>query len=416
MSSSVSTLSAILWIIIFTAGTVSGCQCGSVHGKSAWQLAAAEAQGSVVIFEGTPEHFELKWDLLNAKDGSFVSASEVETPSGGPHMVVTFRVQRAYKGDLGPELKLATGLGGGDCGARFSPGLTYLVYAAGPTLSELKVSMCSPGGWIGDPRIGAELRYVRNQKPTAGDLAPHKGWSQQQSPPEEKRRGEDRERFRKRYEAATGTICGTVIPEIAKDSNAGTVSFLSTEGYSPLEHPKAQVNEDGSFCSGRLGPGKYYLFFTRVSDSNLSSALFYPETPELSKAVAIEVGAGQVESNIVFKVPMQKAYSIRGLISADDRSGLGVNNVSIMLIGGGVPSGVLHEQSIDFEKWLPLPKVKYFSFENVLPGRYVAYARVSSGDWFTKKVDLVVTTHMKVIFLELAHRKGVSPASNSPQH
>lgn len=174
MKSFVSTLSAILWIIIFSDGTASACQCVPVRGRSAWQLAVAEAQGSVAIFEGTPEHFELKWDLLNAKNGSFVSASEFEMPTG--HMVVTFRVQRAYKGALGLEVKLNTGLGGGDCGAGFSPGLTYLVYAAGPSLSEMNVSMCSPGGWIEDSRIGADLRYLRNQKPTADDMAhPIKG-------------------------------------------------------------------------------------------------------------------------------------------------------------------------------------------------------------------------------------------------
>jgi len=59
----------------------------------------------------------------------------------------------------------------------------------------------------------------------------------------------------------------------------------------------------------------------------------------------------------------------------------------------------------DFQSSFPLPKVKYFDFENVLPGHYIAYVSVLGEGWHTKKEELSVTTHMKFIFLELVHKK-----------
>jgi len=84
--------------------------CAGVHGKNAWERSEKQAQGSTVIFEGILEHSELQW---KAGDGS-------ANPLDSSQMRLTFHVQRAYKGDVGREVLLSTGLGGGDCGARFS--------------------------------------------------------------------------------------------------------------------------------------------------------------------------------------------------------------------------------------------------------------------------------------------------------
>jgi len=91
------------------------------------------------------------------------SETESPNPNEGPGMVVTFRVQRAYKGDLGPEIKIRTGLGGGDCGAVFASGLTYLVFAWKTPAGDLRVNMCSPGDWVGGNNAAVELhRRARN--------------------------------------------------------------------------------------------------------------------------------------------------------------------------------------------------------------------------------------------------------------
>jgi hypothetical protein len=199
-------LAAIACLVTIAAGQVFACKCGSsFHGKNALEVAKLEAQGSTTIFEGTPEHIELQWSLLNTKEGDHIPANL----TGGvinrdPRMVVTFRVQRAYKGDLGAEVQVSTGLGGGDCGAVFAPGLTYLVYAGGPSLSELSVSRCSPGGWIGNSEVATDPRYLRNERPASGDLAPYRPWTMQESAEQMQQRERDFEEFKKRYAALPG--------------------------------------------------------------------------------------------------------------------------------------------------------------------------------------------------------------------
>lgn len=361
------------------------------------------------IFEGTPERFELQWSLLDAKEGEWIpTAAESAAPSSDqwPRMLVTFRLQRAYKGDLGPKIQIKTGLGGGDCGAVFAPGLTYLVFAGGSTPNGLQVSMCSPGGWIGGSRSAVELRYLRKEHPIASDLALIKRWTDKDYAAQEEQRRREFEEDRKRYEMATGKICGTVVVDKTKDGNTGILSFLSTTGYSPIEHPTANVDADGSFCSPPLGPGKYYLYFTRVSGETLTSAIYYPGVTVRSKATAVEITAGQTQSSIALRVPAQKTYSVRGFISTNDKSGLTANSVQISLVNLDCPSiYTRYDQSVDLQGSFLFPKTKYFNFENVLPGRYGVYVSLFRRGWFTKKVEVNVSTHMRFISLELVHKQ-----------
>jgi hypothetical protein len=401
-------LALIACVAAISTGQASACGCGrNFHGKNALEEAKLEANGATVIFEGTPERFELQWDVLDAKEGELIPAED----SGAKRaqwlrMLVTFRVQKAYKGELGPEIQIHTGLGGGDCGAVFAPGLTYLVFAGGPSASDLGVSMCSPGGWIGASTVATELRYLRKERPIASDLVPSRPLTPKEYAAQEGQRHRDFEEFQKQYGAATGKICGNVQAEKSKDAYLGSLSFLSTAGYSPVEHPITQVNEDGSFCSGPLGPGKYYLYFTRGSDKGLTSAVFYPGVSERNKATIIEVSAGQTQSNISFKVPVQKTYSVRGIISTNDTSGLDARSVQLVLVGlDGGPFLAAYVHPIDFQSSFPFPKVKYFNFENVLPGRYMAFVLEFGQGWYIKKEEVSVTTHMKFISLQLVQKK-----------
>ena len=211
--------------------------------------------------------------------------------------------------------------------------------------------------------------------------------------------------FQKRYATATGKICGTVLAEKAKDGNTGVLSFLSTAGDSPRVRPTANVNPDGSFYSGQLGPGKYYLYFARGSDAGPISAAFYPGVSERTKATTIEINAGQTRSNISFKVPVQNTYSVRGIRSTNDQAGLGSRSVYVSLLrldgGAFLPR---YSLPINFESAFPRLRVKYFDFENVLPGRYLAYVSVFGQGWYTKKEEVNVTTHMKFISLQLVHQ------------
>jgi hypothetical protein len=401
-------LVAIASISAITAGQIFACKCGSsFHANNALEVAKLEEQGSNAIFEGTPERFELHWSLLNAKEGELISAGTPGAASDEwPRMLVTFHVQRAYKGDFGGEVQISTGLGGGDCGAVFAPGLTYLVYARGKGPRELSVSMCSPGGWIGNSTVETDLQYLRKERAIASDLVPYRPWTPAEYADHEEQRHRDFEEFQKRYAAVTGKICGTVFGEKTNDSRTGTISFLSTAGYSPVDRPTANVNSDGSFCSNRLGPGRYYLYFTKGSDNGLNSAAYYPGVSDRSKATAIEIRAGQTQSDISFKVPVQKAYSVSGLISTDDNLGPTAQNVSLALVSlDEISYQTSYIKTIDFQGSFPLPKVRFFNFENVLPGRYATYASVLGQGWYMKKVEVNVMTHMKFVSLHLVHKR-----------
>jgi len=402
-------LVAIAFIATMASSRALACQCSSgFHGKDAWDLAKQETEGSSVIFEGTPEHFEVAWRLLNAKVGDLISTEDLNAgPGDWPKMVVTFRVQRAYKGETGSEIQVKTGLGGGDCGAVFSPGLTYLVFAMKSDAKILGVNMCSPGGWVGGNSAQTELRYLRKEGPAGSDLALIRRWTEKKYAAQEERRRRVYEEDGKRYAAATGEICGTVDSEKTKDEGTGIVSFLSTAGFSPAAHPMAYVRSDGSFCSKRLGPGKYYLYFTRESENGLTSAVYYPGVAEKEKATIIEVNAGQALADITFKVPVQETHSVRGVLNIYDSSRAGAHVVAYVTLVSLDGDSFLaqHQQRIDFAGSSALHKVKYFKVENVLPGRYTAYVSGPGRGWYTKKEEVSVATHMKFVSLELFHQK-----------
>ncbi len=53
----------------------------------------------------------------------------------------------------------------------YAPGLTYLIFTRNSPSGVPGVSMCSPGGWIGNAhRAAFELRYLRKERPVASDL------------------------------------------------------------------------------------------------------------------------------------------------------------------------------------------------------------------------------------------------------
>lgn len=162
---SVAKFALVARLLTIAASQVMACSCGGAHGRNPWEKAEWEARSSV-IFEGTLERVDARWPVFNAKAGELIPV-DIFDPSdnNGPRMLVTFRVLRAYKGNLGPKIQLTTGLGGGDCGAHYSTGVKYLVYAY-QSHGELSVSICSPGGWIGSKSLEPELRYLRKEPPT----------------------------------------------------------------------------------------------------------------------------------------------------------------------------------------------------------------------------------------------------------
>ncbi len=392
-------LPAFISILGVAATQASACSCGGVYGRTAWEIAEKEAERSAAIFEATPERVAIQWNILTARPGEMIrpELGASEDPSKNwPRMLVTFRVKRVYKGNIGVTVQVWTGMGGGDCGARYATGLDYLVYASGSTPADLRVSICSPGGWLGSNRRATELRYLRGERPIPSDLATLEYWT----PSAIARLDKEREE----YAAATGQICGSINPAASNENEWQQIAFLPTIGYSPSESAVAKVDQDGKFCSERLGPGEYYLYYTRGRlFGELESALYYPSVVERAQAVTVRVEAGQVHSNLIFHIPKQKTYTVRGFLSVDDKRAIGNDGVYAILVG---PDGRnWGTQSVDFSGSLPLPKVKYFNLGNVPPGRYIACALGPGKDWLSRIVEVDVTTHSKLIFLALQHAK-----------
>jgi hypothetical protein len=391
-------------------GPAFACKCSATYfdANPGWDAARLETDGSTAIFEGTPEHFELLWSVLSANVGTWIPTENYSRPdlTDSPKMLVTFRVLRTYKGDLGQEIRIQTGLGGGDCGAVYAPGLTYLIFTRSSPSGVPGVSMCSPGGWIGNAHQAVELRYLRKERPIASDLKPPRGWNPKQYAAQQEERKSDYEEYEKRYSAVTGEICGKVTAENAKGGNAGIISFLFAGGFSPYAAPMMNVGADGSFCSGRLGPGKYFLYFNGHTDDDPTYAAYYPGVAGRERAAAIEVHAGENLSGITFNVPTQKTYSVRGILSIYDSARTGDHRTSLELVSlDAVAFPIVRRLNIDFEGSSALPKIKYFHFENVPPGRYTAYISMLGKEWHTRKKEIDVTDHMKFISLELMHQK-----------
>jgi len=371
-----------------------GCTCRGSGGRFPRESAQIQFQTADAVFEGLPERFDLRWSILDASERDAIPATRAVMAEKGltagewPHLLITFRVLRTYKGNLGSTVSIVTGLVTQDCtGARFYPGFEYLLYARKSQSGELSMGLCSPYGWTRSTEVEGELRYLRHQPPVPSDLQRVRDWTAE---------------GRRLYEASTGKICGSIS---GAGPGAGTVSFLPSIGYSPFIPPTAEVMPDGSFCSDWLGPGKYYLHYTEVSGTQVTSAVFYPGVTGRAQAATVEVVAGETRSGIKFNPPRQEPHSVRGLISTNDKAGLGDGDAVIQLVrSDGAPQQAWHAQWIDFKGMFPLPKVKYFRFENVLPGQYVAYVSVPQQGWLTKVVHVEVKTGDKFIVLELDHR------------
>jgi hypothetical protein len=384
-------LAAIACGAAVAAQNAYACSCGGFPGRTAWEAAQRKAQDAPAIFEGVPERFRWQWSILSAKQGDLIPADAYaigQPRAHWPQIVVTFRVQRVYKGNLGATVDVTTGIFTMDCSERqFSIGQTYLVYG-------FSVGLCSPGGLIGSSALATELRYLRQERPIRSDL---EGPRSLFSASEEARRP---------LMPSYGRICGTILRQGAKAPVLETVAFLSATGYSPYEYPSADINQDGSFCCENLIPGKYYLYLIGSSGVRLAHGGYYPAMNDRSKAQLVEASAGHTQSGIVIKVPSQEVRRVHGLISINDKSGLKPGDVRIELIRlDGAPSEAWYEQDVDFTGSFPLPRVKYFHFDSILPGRYIAYVSVRREGWYTKKVEVNVTTHMKFILLELARKR-----------
>jgi hypothetical protein len=119
------------------------CTCGSSGGNLTIKQQVKEAQKqSRAVFVGKV------MQVLQQPDSSDV--------------VVRFRVEKSWKGNLPREVIVVTGQGGGDCGYRFEVGGKYLVYAYGPNETSLGTNICQRTAALSEAR--ADIKHLGKSK------------------------------------------------------------------------------------------------------------------------------------------------------------------------------------------------------------------------------------------------------------
>ena len=124
------------------------CGCGSASDVSIADLVNGAVRGSAVVFAGKVVGLEYRKGIPN----EYMDSREKVTGRhiGYETLVVAFKVEQWWKGEVVPEIILATeqtknseGTGtGGSCDYNFKVDESYLVYAYGKK-NELRTSSCS---------------------------------------------------------------------------------------------------------------------------------------------------------------------------------------------------------------------------------------------------------------------------------
>ncbi len=365
-----SLLASAILTLTFSSSPVLGCKCVSPppEVKTARDLAQWYANRSDAIFEGSVEQIELKWPVLEAKVGDLISADIEQDP---PAMQVSFDISRSYRGPRQQNIRIRTGLGGGDCGFRFEVGERYLVYAYADESGQLSTNICTGTARLEESQ--ADLSYMRGE-PVVSETV------------------EGTRPF------ATEKLCGRAV-RTGFDFTNGQIFLLRVGNESPIPSDKAELAADGSFCFNNVLVGKYRLLFINRAGDSPAFFVYFPGVVTSSAATVIEVKGDHPISELVFDVPTQSAFSVSGTVRASNKLELPAECKVILL--SAEPFSFLLAYSQD------VGPSGYFEFPNVLPGKYWALVTVDSdgtSSWLTRKAEVDVSADVAEESLELIAR------------
>lgn len=360
-------LVSVVFALTFSSAPAVACKCVSPSPdiKTARDLAQWTANRSDAIFEGRVERVELKWALMEAKVGDLIAADVEEDP---PVMKVSFDVSRSYRGAQQKNIRVRTGLGGGDCGFHFEVGKQYLVYAFADESGQLSTGICSGTALLEESQ--ANLSHLRG--------GPIVSKSLERNTP-----------------IATGKLCGRVV-RAGLDFADSQVFLLRVGNKSPIPSDEAELARDGSFCATGVIPGKYYLVFMNRAEDSPTSFVLFPGVAKSSEATAIEVKSGHANSQLVFNVPPQPTFSVSGNVLASNKSALPAECKVVLLSADPLSFLSAYTQNV-------APSGS-FDFPQVLPGKYWAFVAVDSdtaSNWQTRKVEVNVDVRVANLSLEL---------------
>lgn len=363
-------LCSTAFALMFVSGPAFGCKCVSPPPdvKTARDLVQWHAKGSDAIFEGMVQRVELKWQLTESPVGGLVSTDFEQDP---PVLQVTFDVSRPYKGVERKDLVLTTGIGGGDCGYDFEIGVQYLVFAYRDDSGHLSTGICSGTELLEESQ--SDLSYLRGEPADSGSIE-------------------------KAASVSPTTLCGHVVGtglELA-DSQ---VFLFRVGSKSPIPSEEAEVTQDGSFCFEGARPGNYYLaFISRTQDSPTSFVLF-PGTGKLSESTTLDLRSGLAIPSLVFNVPPQPTFSVRGRVIVPKQSPLPTESKVFLLSVEPLSSLVAYSEDVNPDG--------SFGFPRVLPGKYCTVVGVDSdaaANWATRKAEVEVNATVSGLSLELVQK------------
>lgn len=243
-----------------------------------------------------------------------------------------FDVTRSYRGNVGSEVTVWTGRGGGDCGIEdFRIGAAYLVDARTLPSGDLYTGICMGTELLKDAE-GTWLRVLRGEAAVPDDLL---------TP----------EQYRKLHPQAARAapvtqICGrlrhadgTAVP---KDVQV-TIWCLRPPPLIPMRDT-TETKADGSYCTDPLYSGTYIVGANEDDSRNGTVYAGYaPNAMRSEQAARIEVADGQTVSNVNIALAPRLQYKISGTVMTSDGSPL----------PDGVKVGI---EKVNLETgWLPDP-------------------------------------------------------------
>jgi hypothetical protein len=316
-----------------------------------------------VIFEGKTEKVELQGWPLRPEPGKTISII--------PRMRVTFSGVRLYRG-LAQEFVIETGLGGGDCGYRFEPGKSYLVYARHEDSGDLSTGICSPTSLLQD--AGTALRLLRGDPLTPEDLADLPGGNKSPA-----------SRTLPDYK-----LCGRLLFPSGKKAKPLTLYFWpADQDPNPLPADDAESEEDGSFCVQGLEPGKYLIEAVEAPSGNdkFRYTGFFPGVKDRGQAQSVlfqDEGGSRRADFSVFRQPL---YHVRGHLHGVPEGG----NEDLRVMVMGSETDIL--QTVEP---VHLGPHGFFEIRGLPPGKYSVFALRDNDD-----EDDTITVLSEVVDLDL---------------
>ncbi len=360
-----------LLLVVPSPNSASACSCvpppppDSTHSLVP---PAPLANENDVAFEGTVTAAHLKWDLLEAKEGDFISANLDGDP---PRMQISFDISSVLSGTQMKKIEVNTGVGGGDCGYPFEVGKRYKVYATKDESGHFYTGICSHSS------------LVRESKADAGSIPPSSEVSEKTEPPT----------------LQLASLCGRILSSDPETATEDRLLMIAVGNKSPVPTNEVELEADGSFCAANVEPDEYYLAYIGATEEGTISIGFFPGVTSFSDAKTISLQPGQKVENILLKIPFQPSYTVSGRVVAFDKTFARLQPKVSLLSTDYLQIGWTYAQD--------LAANGTFTFSRVLPGKYWAIVTVDSDDerkWFTTKVAVEVDNNISGLPLTLTQK------------